>query len=145
LKKRLWQPLCLMILAFLLAGPTIGYASGSDSIPQVTPYDHPTLGPGLFFPEQVARHHDALTESAIQKAELYERTISDLSLHLDAAEAALAVANDSLRDLPSLISQTKGQAYQAGFRKGRSGWGAFLGYDAIHKEGAGGVGYVYRF
>ena len=145
MKKRLWQPLCLMILAFLLAGPTIGYASGSDSIPQVTPYDHPILGPGLFFPEQAARLNDALTESAIRKVELYEKRMGELSVQLDAAEAALAVANDSLRDLPSLISQVKTQAYREGFRRGRSGWGAFLGYDVIHGEGAGGVGYVMRF
>lgn len=145
MRRRLWQPLCLMTLMFLLAGPTIGCASGLDSIPQVTPFDHPILGPGLFFPEQAARHHDALTESAIRKVELYETRLGELSVQLDVTQAALSVANDSLRDLPSLISQTKEQAYQAGLRKGRSGWGAFLGYDAIHNEGACGVGYVYRF
>lgn len=139
------MPLVLLTLAFLLAGPTIGYANGSGNTPQVTPWVHPTLGPGLFWPEEAARANDALTESALATVRLYEARVGELSVQLDATAAALAVANESLRDLPALISQTKGQAYQAGFRKGRSGWGLFAGWDLVNSQGCAGGGYVYRF
>lgn len=140
-----WRPLVLLILAFLLLGPTIGYASGSDSIPQVTPYDHPTLGPGLFFPEQAARENDALTEAALAKVALYERALADLRLTLEATEAQLVIAKDSTQNLRDLVPRAQRESYRQGFRDGRVGFGIFAGYDPFNNNPTAGVGIYYGF
>ena len=147
MRRVLWTLLIALALTSWLIGPTGALASGSESIPPVTPIYQGQAAPytGLLFPEAAARANDALTEAAIAKAKLYETRIGELSLQLDVAEAALVVANDSLADLPSLVQQVNAQAYKAGFNKGRSGLGAFVGVNLLEGEPAAGVGYVFRF
>ncbi len=137
--------LVLLTLACLLVGPTIGYASGSGSIPLVTPWVHPTLGPGLFWPEEAARINDALSEAALEKNRLYESRIGELSILLEAAEVELAQAKDSLQNLRDLVPRVRKEAYRQGFAAGRIGFGVFVGYDPFNSNPTAGVGIYYGF
>lgn len=145
MNRRRLTLLCLLIWLFWLIVPTLAFASGSDSIPPVTPYDHPTLGPGLFFPEEAARANDALTEAALGKVRLYEARIGELSILLEAAEVELAQAKDSLLNLRDLVPRATRDAYREGLRRGRHGFGVFVGVNLLEMDLALGVGYVFRF
>jgi len=136
-----------LLLTSLLIGPMAAYASGSESIPPVTPILQGQAAPctGLLFPEQAARANDALTEAALAKAALYEQRLGELSMLLDVTEAQLAVAKDSLLNLRDLVPRVQKESYRDGFNAGRKGWGAFGGYDPFRQEWVGGAGYVYRF
>ena len=145
MNKRRLTLLCLLIWLFWLIGPMPGYANGPESIPPVTPWVHPTFGPGLFFPEAAARANDALTEAAIGKAKLYEARLGELSILLEAAEVELVQAKDSLQNLRDLVPRATKDAYREGLRRGRHGFGVFVGVNLLEGEPAAGVGYVFRF
>lgn len=100
---------------------------------------------GLFYPEEAARHNDAMVESLIQTKELYEQRFDDLYLLLEATEAKAQVAEDSLHEVPFLLNKAVGQAYKQGFSDGRSGLGFFAGWDFLHEEICGGVGVTFNF
>lgn len=105
----------------------------------------PVLGPGLFFPEAAARANDALTEAALGKVRLYETRIGELSILLEAAEVELAQAKDSLLNLRDLVPRATRDAYREGLRRGRHGFGVFVGVNLLEGDPALGVGYVFRF
>ena len=139
--------LSLLTLAFWLIVPMAAFASGSQPIPPVTPIYQGQAAPytGLLFPEAAARINDALTESAIAKAALYEQRLSELSMLLDVTEAQLATAKDSLQNLRDLVPRVQSESYRSGFKRGRQGLGAFAGYNLLEGDLAVGVGYVFRF
>lgn len=147
MNRRRLTLLCLLILLLWLIGPMAAYATGPDSIPPVTPIYQGQAAPytGLLFPEAAARANDALTEAAIAKAALYEQRLSELSMLLDVTEAQLATAKDSIQNLRDLVPRVQAESYKSGFKRGRQGLGAFVGWDLVNNEGSAGVGYVYRF
>jgi hypothetical protein len=134
----------IVILMSWLSGPISASETGSQPIPQVTPFNHPTLGPGLFFPEEAARLNDALTEAAIKKSELYERRVNDLLLLLEVTEAKVKVAQDSVETIPKLVSEAVKQGYRKGMVDGRFGIGLFGGYDFMDSDWCFGGGVTYR-
>ena len=133
-----------LLLTSLLIGPMAAFASGSESIPPVTPIYQGQAAPytGLLFPEAAARANDALTEAAISRAALYEQRLGEISMLLDVTEAQLAVAKDSLQNLRDLVPRVQAEAYKNGRKNGRQGFGVGIGYDPINREFTLTVGYT---
>ena len=138
--------LLLSVLLWMswLVVPMLGSEIGSPSIPQVIVYNHPSLGPGLFYPEETARHNDAMVEALVQTKALYEQRFDDLYLLLEATEAKAQVAQDSLQEVPYLLNKAVMQAYKQGVNDGRIGIGFSGGWNFLGNEAYAGVGFNYN-
>jgi hypothetical protein len=86
-----------------------------------------------------------MSESLVEENKFLREKLSEVGMKLDVAEAALAVANDSLGEARLALPAVRQEGFDAGFHKGRLGFGAFLGWDAFHNDPCGGVGVVFRF
>lgn len=86
-----------------------------------------------------------MSESLVEENSLLRDKLGEVGMKLDVAEAALAVANDSLGSARLALPAVRQEGFDAGFHKGRFGFGAFAGWDAFHSDLCAGVGAVFRF